>query len=120
MKVRPVGRCLWRLLGAGERTVEQQVDEVAAGLDSEDHPRLDLARGAQLAQTRPRRPLGCAAQVTTHVVRVKPDQMAQPVRHEDSAQPSRHHGLDRRLVAVVCRATQHAANQQRAQYGRLG
>eukprot|EP00964_Phaeocystis_antarctica_P000142 scaffold80_cov50-Phaeocystis_antarctica.AAC.1 len=104
MKVRSVARRLWRLLFAGERAVEQQVDEVAAGLDSEHHPRLDEARGAQLAQPRPRRPLGRARQVAAHVVRVESDEVTQPVRHEHRAQPSRHHGLDRCLVAVVPRA----------------
>ena len=52
-----------RLRLARERAVEEQVDEVAAGLDGEHHPRLHLARRAQLAQAGPCRARGRAGQV---------------------------------------------------------
>lgn len=75
-------------------TVQEEVSEVAAWLDRDDHVFFDDASSADVLQARLLSALGRRGQVTTDVVSVKTDQMAETVRHEQEPNALLHHHVD--------------------------
>mmetsp|Transcript_8119 Transcript_8119/g.25492 ORF Transcript_8119/g.25492 Transcript_8119/m.25492 type:complete len:282 (-) Transcript_8119:757-1602(-) len=95
------------------RSLQQRIIEVKAWLHCDDHARLQCARGAKGTVAMIARAGGQhsrrKAVIAAHVVRVDPDEMAQPVRHEHSSNVVFHQPLHRRLAlqdATLLQASQ--------------